>query len=423
MGNSLNSVSDAKENLKDHHVRAALQEDKGKETTLMAWGMEDFTQKNNNYIGVISGLHVNYGKGNEQLKETYIVKLSAPQATKALRDMVTQGYKKEILFYQELLPCLNSELKRVGLNPLLTPECLYANQDSENSVLILTDLRRKNFKKFPGKGCLDISHTHLALQELARFHASSLLLKAAQGPHFEAKYDFLDTEWYNVTEDAIAFFIALFDRNIENAVAILKVLRGDDRVISWLQKIKSSVYKILEDMMKRDTAFTTLCHGDCLSNNILFRYDEDGNPSEALLLDFQIARRASLVTDLHLLLNISVYGADRKKNLEDFLRTYYNSFKQVMEAAGLETPFQLDELLQEYKNKTLFGTLWSLAVIPMIASGGELADWTVSEGRATSEEASGEQASVDSKTSGKHEEMRARFLPVFDELIDQGIIS
>ncbi|XP_064121418.1 uncharacterized protein LOC135225820 isoform X2 [Macrobrachium nipponense] len=424
MGNTLKSVCDAKDNLEDHHVRAALQEDKGKGTTLMAWGLEDFTERGDHYIDVISGLYVRYGKGNTQNDETYIVKLSAPQATKALRDMVAQGNKKEILFYRELLPALNSELIKVGLNPLLTPQCLYANQVSENSVLILTDLRSRNFKKFHGKNCLDIPHTRLILQELARFHSSSLLLKAAQGPQFVSKYDFLDKEWYNVTEDAIDFFITLFDGNIENAVAILKILEGDEGTIRWLQTIKHNVYKILEEMMKRDTVFTTVCHGDCLNNNVLFRYDEYGNPVEALLLDFQIVRRASLVTDLHLLLNISVYGTDRNTNLENFLQLYYNSFKQVFDAAGLQAPFQFQELLQEYENKIMFGILWALAVIPTIVSEGEFSEWASSRDRANSEEAIGNQReSIDSKISGKHGELRARFLPIFDELIDQGIIN
>ncbi|XP_066990862.1 uncharacterized protein [Macrobrachium rosenbergii] len=417
MGNTLKSVYDAKDNLKDYHVRAALQEDKGKGTTLMSWGLQDFTEKGDHYISVISGLVVRYGKGNSQIDETYIVKLSAPQVTKALRDMVAQGNKKEILFYRELLPAMNSELKKVGLNPLLTPQCLYANQDSENSVLILRDLCSRNFRKFPGKSCLDISHTRLILQELARFHSSSLLLKAAQGPQFVAKYDFLDKEWYNVTEDAIAFFITLFDGNIENGVAILKVLEGDKRTIRWLQTIKHNVYKILEEMMKERHS---LHH--CVARG-LSGYDEYGNPIEAILLDFQIVRRASLVTDLHLLLNISVSGTDRKNNLENFLQLYYSSFKQVFDAAGLQVPFQFHELFQEYENKIMFGTLWALAVIPMIVSGGEPSEWASSHHRAASEEATGKQReSIDSKISSKHGELRARFLPIFDELIDQGII-
>lgn len=429
----------AKEVLTDVYLKAALQKDMGPAAQLTSWTLEEHVEKSDDIIGIVTTVKINYKFGMKELSADYIVKMIPVQPMKALKDMLTQGCRKELLFYQELLPALNAQLRVAGLEPLRTPKHLYLNHNPDEMLLIMKDLRSRGFRKFREKNCFDILHTNIVLQELARFHASSLLLKAKIGRrNFDIKYHFLEKEWYNVTDDATAFFKTLFDGNIENTVAILKTLETDDRVIKWLRKIKPDVYAILQEQMQRSPAFITLCHADCITTNTMFRYNDDGIPVEVALLDFQQVRKASLATDISLLLYICVSGTDRKRNMEGFLQTYFSSFRNVMDAGKVQVPFTFQELLRECDDKLLFGVIWSLSVIPMLAAreddDDEWKDAKADFGDDPEKGGKQEEAAVqaepprdkhrrdDSKIAAAESEIHKRFIPIFEELIERRII-
>ncbi|XP_068229160.1 uncharacterized protein [Palaemon carinicauda] len=429
----------AKEALTDVHLKAALQKDKGPAAQLLSWTLKEVQEKSDDIIGVVSKVRVSYRMGVKELTVNYITKMIPLQPMKALKDMLTQGCRKELLFYQELLPALNAQLRAVGLEPLRTPKHLYLNHNPDEMLLIMKDLRSQGFQKFRDKNCFDVPHTNLILQELARLHASSLLLEANIGRrNFDIKYGFLEKEWYNVTDDATAFFKTLFEGNIENTVAILKPLEPDESVVRWLRNIKPDVYSILNEQKQRNHAFTTVCHADCITTNMMFRYDDEGYPYEVALLDFQQVRKSSLATDISLLLYICVSGTDRKKNLRGFLQSYFTSFRNVMDAGGVRVPFTFEDLLREYEDKILFGVLWSLSVIPMLAGREEEEEEEEEEeGDDGDDLEKGEQqvgavvqAEVakcklrkdDAKMAAIDSEIHKRFIPIFEELVERRII-
>lgn len=114
---------------------------------------------------------------------------------------------------------------------------------------------------------------------------------------------------------------------------------------------------------------------DDLNNHIhslsLSRYNEDGDPVEVMLVDNQVGRVASPVSDLVYFFYLSVKGHIRRPKLQDFLEDYYSTFSSVIEAGGETVPFTLSELRQDFRKKMMFGLLFSLLVVPFFLGKGE----------------------------------------------------
>ena len=96
--------------------------------------------------------------------------------------------------------------------------------------------------------------------------------------------------------------------------------------------LKPQLYPVYREARQSSGAFSVLCHGQPTLDNILFRYDEAGNPVEAKVgqrskqsrlsnnivlqfVNFSNARIASSMSDLLVFINSSQANVSR----EDFL--------------------------------------------------------------------------------------------------------
>ncbi|KAK7078256.1 hypothetical protein SK128_027802 [Halocaridina rubra] len=70
------------------------------------------------------------------------------------------------------------------------------NVEPQREIIIMEDLRQHGFKMYDRRKGMDNAHTVLVMEELARLHAASLLLHAAEG--YQTVYnhhDFLTKDW------------------------------------------------------------------------------------------------------------------------------------------------------------------------------------------------------------------------------------
>ncbi|KAL7648248.1 UNVERIFIED_CONTAM: hypothetical protein RMT77_000154 [Armadillidium vulgare] len=109
--------------------------------------------------------------------------------------------------------------------------------------------------------------------------------------------------------------------------------------------------------------FEVLIHGDCWTNNMLFRYNEDEIPVDIRLLDLQVCTKASATTDFNYFFFTSLNGDFRWKNANTLVTTYYKSFSDVFKRAGKEPPFSYLELKQELYDHKIFGMAAAILVL------------------------------------------------------------
>ncbi|XP_037797734.1 uncharacterized protein LOC119592915 [Penaeus monodon] len=269
------------------------------------------------------------------------------------------------MFYQHLVHEIQSQLQKVGQPALRVPRCFYTSVEESREVIFLEDLCPKGFRMFDRKKGLDVAHTKLVLEELARLHAASWLLKD-EIPDLVDKYPILTLDILNYADDARETMQGLFCRQMDVVKNMLNEVGGYEVAENWLGRNKERVLEILHNSLKRAPPFDALCHGDCWTNNLVFRYNEADVPVEVMLLDLQVCRQASLATDLNYLFHTSLEGQVRKTNLQTLIDIYFSAFLRVTEAGKRAMPFSRQELRQEYRNHLEFGLLNAVLLNVMV---------------------------------------------------------
>lgn len=77
-------------------------------------------------------------------------------------------------------------------------------------------------------------------------------------------------------------------------------------------------------------------HGDLWANNVLFRKNAQGKVTDAMILDFQLARYGPPAHDLMMSLYLIQNGEFRRKHETELLNRYYQKFSQELAAEGLD---------------------------------------------------------------------------------------
>nr|XP_027210688.1 uncharacterized protein LOC113804059 [Penaeus vannamei] len=351
--------------LSEANVTKALHEDRGSDAHLVSWVTEDFLGEGDNYASAVTSVKVEYTHGGETHDVSYIVKLKRKRDGGSPTYFDNMTFEKEARFLTEICPLLNAELLAAGLTPLRVPRCCHNAVSENQDYLFLEDLRHKGFRRYDRKKGIDYLHAKLVLQELARLHAASFLLRKRKEEDMVTKHKFLTWEWHNYSDEARKEFQTLF-AGTQNSTSALAAVMGYESLSRWFKNTASRGCEFVEEQLDR-SKFDVICHGDCFTSNILFRYNEEGLPVEVVLLDLQICRVSSLAIDLNYFIFSSIPRSERNE-LEEYLSLYHSSFMRVMSAAGCDMPFTKDEISQEFKRKNTYGFVFASILIPILVS-------------------------------------------------------
>lgn len=202
----------------------------------------------------------------------------------------------------------------------------YRSLDIEpNECLLLEDLTTSGFKMIDRHNeKITADHVNLVMQTLGKFHAISFALQDQKPEKFKEIISHLEEIFiYDGQEQLIEYFKVLQKIAME-AIPGIK----DTDVAHKAEKIfKENFFQIASNCVKGELAepYAVVCHGDCWSNNSLFKYDINGNPIEVRLIDWQLTRYASPVTDILYYLFGSVEKNLRDSHYRIFLNTYHHS--------------------------------------------------------------------------------------------------
>ncbi|KAK8734904.1 hypothetical protein OTU49_005723, partial [Cherax quadricarinatus] len=402
----------------ESHVKQALKAQQGSSAKLLSWTVTDFTNKGDNYACIVTSVDVCYHKEGKDRKTSFVVKCNPCRALSIFNEFTTMAFQKEAGYYLELMPLFNAQLSRVGREPIRAPHCFFAHLTEQEEVIFLGDLRPEGFKMFDRMKGMDKAHAVLVLKELGKLHAASILYQKETSVVLEDKYTHIQKDFQSVSGGDE--FKKILTSQTENAAEMAERISGYEKVADWLKDFAPSSMDVLLEQLKKSPPFDVLCHGDCWNNNILFRYDETGVPVDVRLLDFQINRKASLATDLNYFMYTSFNGPERKDNLETFLNVYYESLREVLEAGGTKAEFTSQELQEEYHKKNLFGLIMAMMVVPIVVSqAAEIMDLdNITDGDFVENHRERMLKQLDSNPL-----LRPRFLSVFDDMLEYGIIS
>lgn len=99
-----------------------------------------------------------------------------------------------------------------------------------------------------------------------------------------------------------------------------------------------------------------------------FFFSQNGEPSNTVLLDWQILRYVSPALDIVHFLFVCTDSDLRAKHFDDLLKIYHNSLTELLNSLGgdAEKQFPFEALLGHMKKFGKFGVFMSFVMIPLI---------------------------------------------------------
>nr|XP_029718360.1 uncharacterized protein LOC109411644 [Aedes albopictus] len=243
-------------------------------------------------------------------------------------------FRNEVEFYNCIMPEFIAFQKRktkdVSHIFMAVPRCYLA----QNDLVMLEDLRVRRFTMPDRQAGLGMEQMKAILVELSKFHAVSLAYKMQHPNEFkrltskisEGIFTKENTEWYRNYYEILT----------KNALQMVTQTIPDQK--EYLAKMKGfldNCFGNLVELVSRKSKLSVICHGDCWTNNILFKHDEKGSITEICFLDFQLIRHGSLALDLAYLIYCFTESALRKANLQTWLFHLPPAVGEVPQSAGI----------------------------------------------------------------------------------------
>ncbi|CAH0402575.1 unnamed protein product [Chilo suppressalis] len=266
----------------------------------------------------------------------------------------------EVAFYNKIWPALTSfQNQWEGLKtPFKSiPKCYLAQSDT----VVLKDLKRLGFVMPDRRKGLSIEQAYFVMKHLAHFHSLSLAMKCHNPEDFYELLNVKDgiSEVFFVAENE-DYYKNYYKEAALNAISMVETeLQHHPKKDVYLEKFRrfcceDTFFQTMVDLVTPKEPLAVICHGDCWTNNFLFRY-VDGDIAEMYLVDFQLARYASPALDLAYVTYMCLEKPQRDEHLSSLLEYYADELhKRLMEMGDEDSVFYTSltrdvmyEMLQE----------------------------------------------------------------------------
>ncbi|KAJ8926032.1 hypothetical protein NQ315_009887 [Exocentrus adspersus] len=294
--------------------------------------VHDPNKKGEGYLGEM--LYVTL-KDRKTLQDKHLIVKQA-FAEQPLRDAlpIRTAYVNEINFYIEVWPRLDEFQKTIPEEYQFhkVPRCFASISDENSEKLVLENLRFQKFRTHEKRAPLNDDYYKLLMKEYGRFHAVSFAYKHLHPEEYAGLVANLEDMYEDFGD--IEFFPKQLRGIFELSLKSLQPGRDDAAIARFKPYIPDCMEEFTAAATCR-TRYTCLTHGDCWSNNMMFKYDESGKPIDVRFLDFQLARDASPCSDL----SYCIYSGASKEvldNLDAYLQLYHQSLSDTLRQFGCD---------------------------------------------------------------------------------------
>ncbi|ODM94101.1 hypothetical protein Ocin01_12582 [Orchesella cincta] len=364
------------------------------------------TNPGDNYMSIMHGIEVTF-KGDN--KSNYYLLKCYPANSQGKKEFLDDLFSKELFMYQKFLPQLKELAAESGAENVVDlsvvpvqagnlagqPSAKFTETAwSSESFILMTDLRKTSgftmADRFQG---LDLIHTKLALEEIAKLHALSWAYKQKNGmsllntkyPQFVGEVDgnadtmkgfcqlmvHLSNSSLQMAEDKLGAshpacknfkeFIAGYEPERMNA--FMRKTGIDEKSVESQLRIQPD-----EDKDYNYEPWMVASHGDCYLNNMLFLYNDEKKPVAVTLIDWQVIREACPTVDLAYFLYLSVRSSVRIPNLNELLSVYHDAFVRYCEVLQVSVlpGFSMETLARRFRRAQIYALLVPLPLLSIV---------------------------------------------------------
>lgn len=107
----------------------------------------------------------------------------------------------------------------------------------------------------------------------------------------------------------------------------------------YVEKMKKFVgsnmfFSHMVELVNRQTPLSVITHGDCWTNNFLYKYDGNNAIVETCLVDFQLIRYGSPALDVANLIFCCTDKSLRQNHMKTLLQVYYKELLKSLKTLG-----------------------------------------------------------------------------------------
>ncbi|XP_018566817.1 uncharacterized protein LOC108907562 [Anoplophora glabripennis] len=270
---------------------------------------------------------------------------------KAIRDSIPirDIFMNEIYFYSKIWARLDKFQQQVPTKYHFQkiPKCLASVSNENSEYLVMENLKLQHFQTHEKKIPLSKEHYQLIVREYGKFHGISFAYKALYPEEYAEMAKglvdiYADMSGREFFQNGIKYLYEIGIESLQPGV--------DDAVIEKFRPYLENYLDVFVDSVKLKTKYTVITHGDCWSNNMMFKYYDAKNVTDVRFFDFQLAREASPCCDL----SYCIYSGAPKEVLQDldrYLQIYHDSLSTTLREFGCdpEEIYPLQALKKDWK--------------------------------------------------------------------------
>ncbi|KAF6206022.1 hypothetical protein GE061_017247 [Apolygus lucorum] len=319
--------------------------------------------KNENYLSNLTKLKTTVLLGSGKTKKMTVMVKNQPMGD-FMKDFTNRlgVFMREITMYRDVLPKMADLMEEIDD----TDEPMWAKCYDVRLYdrLVLEDLTARGYKMASRIEGLNLDSCLLVVKNIAKFHGlSHVMLKRAEIPWEIFRYNV----WKNLKE-------GFHQQYMSNYNKLLRTIGrwGDDweDVRQRFEKaMPTFTERMLEAMEPVPGDFVVLNHGDCWTNNFLFRNASDQNetPISMKFVDFQLCFMGPPSYDLHYLLVSTLKPDSYKKNRDLVIRTYCDALKSTMLKLNYEGDVpDLESMKQLMERTHLYYLFNAISLAPVV---------------------------------------------------------
>ncbi|XP_063827830.1 uncharacterized protein LOC135077219 [Ostrinia nubilalis] len=320
--------------------------------------VKDVTTNGANYLGTLQTVTVS-GKTKDGDKELHLfLKNIINEIGRHSVVDVSAAYLREGFCYKELFKIFEAIEDKYEIpqeKRLNTVKC-YSEINSE--VIILDDVSKIDYKTYDRFSVMTKKIAELALEQLAKLHAMSFIIRKEHPKYFENKIKSLHT-LYN--------FNCEFENHLRNTCnKAMETLEGDAKA-----KLRDFYPKMVEKYSNyikiAPEEAVCIAHGDFQANNLLLK-ESNGEPSSVMIIDYQLTYYGNPVTDLLFFIFLGTDQKFRKDHMEDLKELYYGSFESFLSDFGISASavYSKRQFQDDFKEKLDFGLMCFIQFMPLL---------------------------------------------------------
>ncbi|KAG5868943.1 hypothetical protein JTB14_015095 [Gonioctena quinquepunctata] len=329
----------------------------GEDISCFTVKIEDNTNKNvDGFLSDIIYFSLTNITTNE---ETNLVVKKALLTQGPFRKTMSSVFQNEIYFYEKLWPVLQQfHGKSPNAKTFLGVPIFYgATKEEGYERILLPDLKMQNYIMHDKREVLEREKLEYIFDFYGQYHAISIAYREME------RHDF-----FQYTKPLKNNFATIFSSERESSFMDTIMQKALDVIVQQKHKNEFERFtkesgQIIANCLDYDGKYPVLLHGDCWSNNMMFKYDENNEICDMKMVDFQMAMTGSAVFDLSLCFYTSVSGKEFNE-LDHYLRIYHKSLSESLKRYGCDAkkayPYEI--LKSEWKKYCKFGFIMGIVL-------------------------------------------------------------